>query len=149
MPRSDRDVQLLLGFMNIFQRSIQQYSKVTLPLLQLLQRSQTSSWHTADGTAKCEWTWEAKLMFQKLNRSCTDPLIIQHCDLAKPFILHEDSCWFPIADILNQYSHSEFSSRSISTPGHSLQLNPIHLWWNTIGHCGHNKTAVAFPRSCH
>jgi hypothetical protein len=38
-PKSFRDVQLLLGFTNIYRRFIRQYAKVTLPLTELLKQA--------------------------------------------------------------------------------------------------------------
>jgi len=38
-PKSTRDVQVLLGFTNFYQRFIRKYAKVTLPLTELLKKA--------------------------------------------------------------------------------------------------------------
>jgi len=55
------------------------------------------------GKVKWEWTWQAKLAFQKLKRIFTEAPVFQRFDLAKPIILQMDMSGFAIAGILNQY----------------------------------------------
>src|SRR5882757_7029225 len=58
-PKSIRDVQVLLGFMNFYRRFIRKYAKVTLPLTELLKKSETSRGMKSEGSAKWEWTRDA------------------------------------------------------------------------------------------
>jgi len=63
-PNSVRDVQVLHGFTNFYRRFIRKYSKVTLPLTELLKKSETSRGKKSEGSAKWEWTQEAELAFR-------------------------------------------------------------------------------------
>jgi len=103
-PKSVRDVHVLLGFTNVYQRFIRKYAKVTVTLTELLKNSETSRGKKLDGSAKWELTREAELAFRKLKRTFTEAPILQHFDLAKPIIIQTDASGFAIADILNQYN---------------------------------------------
>jgi hypothetical protein len=102
-PKSMRDVQVLLGFTNFYRRFIQKYAKVTLPLTELLKKSETFRGKKSGGSAKWEWTREAELVFQKLKPTFTEAPILQQLDPAKPIILQTGASGFAIAGILNQY----------------------------------------------
>jgi len=102
-PKSVRDIQVLPRFTNFYRRFIQKYAKVTLPLTELLNESETSPGKKPEGSAKSEWTWEAELAFGKLKRTFTEAPILQHFDPAKRIILQTDASGFAIAGILNQY----------------------------------------------
>jgi hypothetical protein len=94
-PKSIRDVQVLLGFLNFYRRFIRKYAKVAAPISNLLQmRSGSSRW---------EWTRDAELAFRKLKRAFTEAPILQHFDPRKPIILQTDTSGFAIAGILYQY----------------------------------------------
>jgi len=101
---SVRDVQVLLGSMNIDRRFIQKYAKVTLPLTESLKQPE-SCLKRKKGThpARWEWTRQAKVAFQKLKRTFTEALILQPFDPAKQFILQTDVSVFASAGILNKY----------------------------------------------
>jgi len=120
-----RDVQVLLGFMNFYWRFIRKYAKVTLPLTELLKKSETSCGKISEGSAKWECTREAKLAFRNLTRTFTETPILQNFDLAKPIILQMDATGFAISGILNQYDVSvvlrpaSFYSRKSSPAEHN------------------------------
>jgi hypothetical protein len=59
-PKSVRDVQVLLAFTNFYRRFIWKYAKVTVPLTELLKKSETSRGKKSEGSAKWEWTREAE-----------------------------------------------------------------------------------------
>jgi hypothetical protein len=92
-PKSIRDVQVLLGFTNFYQRFIRKYPKVTAPISDLLKKS----------TSKWEWTRKAEPAFTKLKKAFTKAPIHQHFDPAKPIIIQTDASGFTIAGILNHY----------------------------------------------
>ena len=48
-PKSVRDVQVHLGFTNCYPRFIRKYAKVTLPLTELLKKSETSRGKKSEG----------------------------------------------------------------------------------------------------
>jgi len=107
-PKSVRDIQVLLGFANFYRRFIQKYAKITLPLTELLRKTETArAPRDSEGplrpAPKWKWTPEAELAFRKLKKAFTEAPILQHFDPAKPKILQTDASGFSIAGILNQY----------------------------------------------
>ena len=116
MPKSIRDVQVLLGFANFYRRFIRKYAKVTLPFTELMRMTEIARTLKAPGKApgkpneplpKWEWTREAELAFRKLKKAFPDAPILQHFDPAKPIILQTDASGFAIAGNLNQYDRFE------------------------------------------
>jgi hypothetical protein len=115
-PKSVREVQVLLEFTNFYRWFIRKYSKVILPLTELLKKADTTrapkrpsgssggrSRAPQKLSTKWEWTREAELAFRKLKKAFTEAPILQHFDPAKPIILQTDGSGFAIAGILNQY----------------------------------------------
>jgi len=98
-----RDIEMLLGFMNFYRRFIRKYHKVTLPLKELLKKSETSCGKKLEGSAKWEWTWEAEWAFRRPKRTFTEALILYYFQLPKSIFLQTDASGFAIAGILNQY----------------------------------------------
>jgi len=130
-PKSIRDVQVLLGFANVYRRFIRKYAKVTLPITELLRKTEIVRTLKAPGKArgkpkkplpKWEWTREAELAFRKRKNAFTDAPILQHFDPAKSIILQTDASGFSIAGILDQYDGFgtlrpvNFHSRKCSPP---------------------------------
>jgi hypothetical protein len=111
--KSIRDVQVFLGFANVYRRFIRKYAQVMLPLAELLKTTtETARTPKAPGKAlgkpnkplpKWKWTREAELEFRDLMKAFTDAPILQHFDPAKPIILQTDASGFAIAGILNLY----------------------------------------------
>jgi len=103
-PKSVRDVQVLLGFTNFYRRFIRKYAKVTLPLTELLNKTEASPRDKKGAhTVKWEWTQQAELAFRKLKRIFTEAPIFQHFDPAKLIILQTDTSGFAIVGIHNHY----------------------------------------------
>jgi hypothetical protein len=96
-PNSIRDVQVRLGFTNFYRRFIRKYAKVTLPLTELLTKTDKAGEPPEGrprrqkaenrGKVKWEWTRQAEFAFRKLKRTFTGAPILQHFDPAKPIIL--------------------------------------------------------------
>jgi len=91
---SVRDVEVLLGFTNFYQRFIWKYAKVTAPISNLLK---------TQGSRKWEWTRDAEIAFRKLKKAFTEAPILQQFTPQRPIILQTDASGFAIAGILNQY----------------------------------------------
>ena len=92
-PESVRDVEVLLGFTNLYRKFIRKFAKVTAPISTFLK---------TQGSMKWEWSRDAELAFQMLNKAFTGAPILQHFNLQKPIILQTDASGFAIAGILNQ-----------------------------------------------
>jgi hypothetical protein len=103
-PKSVRYVQVLVGFTKFYRRFIRKYAMVTLPLTELLKKTEGSPRGKKGAhTVKWEWTRQAELGFRTLKRTLTKAPILQHFDQARPIILQTDVSGFPIAGIRNQY----------------------------------------------
>jgi hypothetical protein len=91
-PKSGKEVQVLPGFTNIFQRFIQKYALVTVELTELVKKPETSP-RGKNGThpAKSEWTRQAEVAFRKLKRTFTKAPILQQFNMAKAILLQIDS----------------------------------------------------------
>jgi len=101
--KSVRDIQVLLRFTKFYGRFIRKYAKVSLPLVESTNKSETSRSKKLEGSARREWTQEAELAFWQLKRSCTEAPILQHIYPAKPSNLRTDTSGSVIAGIVNQY----------------------------------------------
>jgi hypothetical protein len=109
---SIRDVQVLLGFTNFYRWFIRKYPKVTLPVKELLMKTDIAGKSPKGrpprqksencGIVKWEWTGQAVLVLQKLKRTFTETPIHQDFDSAKPIILQMDASGLAIAGCLNQ-----------------------------------------------
>jgi hypothetical protein len=103
-PESVRDMQVLLGFTNFYQRFIRKYAKVTTLISDLLKKAETSR---TPKHLKLYGTWDTELAIQKLKRAFTKAQILNHFHLAKPSILQTDASGFTITGILNKYDGFE------------------------------------------
>jgi len=100
-PKSIGDVQVLLGFTNFYRRFIRKYSKVTLPLTELLKMPDKAGGPAEGrrrrqksenrGKLKWKWTRQAELAFRKLKTTFTEAPILQNFDPAQPIILQKDA----------------------------------------------------------
>jgi hypothetical protein len=93
-PESVQDVQVLLGFANLYRRFIRKYAMVTAPI---------STWLKTQGSRKWEWTRDAELTSRKLKKAFPEALILQHFNTQTWIILQADGCGFTITGILNRY----------------------------------------------
>jgi len=85
-PKSMRDVQVLVGFTNVYRRFIRKYAKVTLPLTELLNKADKAGEPPEgrpqrqksenSGKVKWAWTWQPELAFQKLKMTFTEAPIL-------------------------------------------------------------------------
>ena len=95
-----RDVQVLLGFTNLYQWFIWKYAMVITLISDLLQKAQNCR---KSKQVKWEWTGDAEPAFRKLKLAFTDAPILKHFNPAEPSILQTDARGFAKASILNQY----------------------------------------------
>ena len=95
-----RDVQVLLGFTNLYQWFIWKYAMVITLISDLLQKAQNCR---KSKQVKWEWTGDAEPAFRKLKLAFTDAPILKHFKPAEPSILQTDARGFAKTSILNQY----------------------------------------------
>jgi len=103
VPRSIHDIQVFLGFANFYRRFIKAYSRVVLPITDLLRK-----------TKKFLWTNQAQEAFDKLKTLFTTAPILKHFDPDLPITLHADSSGAAISGIISQ--------------PHDGILHPVAFW---------------------
>ena len=103
VPKSVHDIQVFLGFANFYRRFIEGYSRVVLPMTNLLRKSN-----------KFLWTSQAQEAFEKLKTSFTTAPILKHFDPDLPVTLHADSSGAAISGIISQ--------------PHDGVLHPVAFW---------------------
>ena len=107
-PDSIKGVQSFLGFANIYQRSIEGYSKLSRPLTDLTKKSEKFFWSDECGRA-----------FEELKQRFTSAPILRHYDPELPCIIECDASDFAIGAVL---SH-EFEGRLHPVAFHSRTMN--------------------------
>ena len=103
VPKSQYDIQVFLGFANFYRCFIDGYSRVVLPLTNLLKKSQ-----------KFLWTARAQEALDKLKTLFTTAPILKHFDPDLPITLHADSSGAAISGIISQ--------------PHNGVLHPVAFW---------------------
>ena len=83
--KSIKDIQVFLGFANLYWRFIQEFSKIAMPLTSILKTT-TSSFAKAKKIPKAPGnsdflTSEAKLVFLRLRQAFTEAPILYYFDL--------------------------------------------------------------------
>ena len=102
-PKSQHDILVFLGFANFYRRFVEAYSRVVLPLTNLLRKSQ-----------RFLWTKPAQEAFDTLKTLFTDAPILKHFDPDLPITLHTDSSGAAISGIISQ--------------PHNDVLHPVAFW---------------------
>jgi hypothetical protein len=90
-PKSVKDVQKFLGFANFYRNFIPDFSRIVLPLTNLLKKDQPFLW---DPTAQSA--------FDYLKTQFTSAPILGHADATQEFTLETDASDFAISGILSQ-----------------------------------------------
>ena len=103
VPKSQHDIQVFFGFANFYRRFIEGYSRVVLPLTNLLRKMR-----------KFLWTSTAQSAFDRLKTLFTSAPILKHFDSELPSTLHADSSGAAISGIISQ--------------PHNGVLHPVAFW---------------------
>jgi RNase H-like domain found in reverse transcriptase len=94
-PRSVKDVQSFLGFMNFYHRFITSYSNIAHPLICLTKKDKTFSWSD-----------DAQCTFENLKSAFVSAPILCHFDPELRIILETDASDYVIAAILSQVNEN-------------------------------------------
>jgi Reverse transcriptase (RNA-dependent DNA polymerase)/RNase H-like domain found in reverse transcriptase/Integrase zinc binding domain/Chromo (CHRromatin Organisation MOdifier) domain/gag-polyprotein putative aspartyl protease len=103
VPKSQYDIQVFLGFANFYRRFIEGYSRVVLPITNLLKKLR-----------KFIWTDKAQAAFDKLKILFTTAPILKHFDPDLEITLHADSSGAALSGIISQW--------------HNGILHPVAFW---------------------
>ena len=98
-PKLIRDIQMFLGFVNFYQRSIQRFSRIAAPLTSMLKTTAGIPFRAAKNSNFL--ISETKLAFLRLKKTFTEAAILHHFDL-KRYIRNEiDVSGYDIGGILS------------------------------------------------
>ena len=90
-PSRIRDLQSFLGFANFYQRFIDNYSGIVIPLTRLLRKD--TPW---------KWSPRCQEIFDMLKQAFTEAPVLRHYDPDHPITLECDASDYAIAAILSQ-----------------------------------------------
>ena len=119
-PESFRDVQVFLGFTNFYRRFIKSYSKITLPLTDLLKgmenRRKSGPFQLID---------RALDAFYSLRQSFTSAPLLRHFDLKLLIRVETNASKFVIRGILLQLFGVDSDRRWHLVAFYSRKLSPV------------------------
>lgn len=109
-PQTFRDVQVFLGFCNFYRKFIRGYSKIALPLTNLMKGMQEGkklgNLRLSNGT---------RTAFQRLKDEFQHAPLLRHFDPDQPIILETDASDFAMGAVLSQ-------------PAEDNQKHPVAFW---------------------
>jgi hypothetical protein len=97
MPDSHRDIQVFLGFANLYRRFIKSFSRIVRPMTAMLKGGKEGKIFGPFGP-----TTEMQEAFRRLQSEFTKAPVLAHCDYEKPIRLETDASGFAIAGIISQ-----------------------------------------------
>ena len=103
VPESVHDVQVFLGLANYYRRFIEGYSRIVLPLTNLLRKD-----------LPFKWSPEAQTAFDAIKVTYTSAPVLCHFNPTLPIQLHTDSSGFALSGILSQL--------------HDNRWHPVAFW---------------------
>jgi len=123
-PTSVRELQVFLGFTNFYRRFIERYSRITVPLTNLLKGS----------SATFNWGEAQERVFRQLKAAFTTAPLLLHFDPAKPCFVEPDASGSAIAGVLSQPDDADGTTgRAHRHPiaFYSRKLNPAEMNYET------------------
>ena len=114
-PRNIKEVRMFLGLCNYYRKFIQNHSKITAPLTQLLQKDH-----------EFEWTTDCQKALDMLKQKLTSPPILIFPDFEKEFVLQTDASGTAIGYVLGQHDNNK-NLRIIAYGGRMLR-KPEQKW---------------------
>jgi hypothetical protein len=112
-PASQHDVQIFMGFANIYRRFIRNFSGVCKPITHTLKGDNTNF----------VWSKACDIALRFLKEQFTTASILQHLDLSKETIMENDTSDFTIAGVLSQCHEGGLHP----TAFFSRKLNPAEM----------------------
>ena len=91
-PECVLDIQTFVGFANFYRRFIKSYSRIIVPITNLLKKSVAFHWSTAANDA-----------FKRLKKAFTTAPILRHFDPSRPAILETDASDYADGGVVSQY----------------------------------------------
>ena len=135
-PKTVYDVRSFLGFVGYYRRFIKDFSKIAIPIREVITGLENQSKRSAKKTF-VEWTEAADSAFEYLKKLCISTPILAYPDYKLPFVLHTDSSSEGLGAVLYQKQNGKlrviaYASRLVSKaeshyPAHKLEF--LALKW--------------------
>jgi hypothetical protein len=93
-PTSVGDIRSFLGLAGYYRRFIEEFSKISKPMTELLEKDK-----------KFEWTFAYEPSFQELKKRLTTALILVMPNMEKPFSIYCDASGHGLGCVLMQHGH--------------------------------------------
>jgi hypothetical protein len=119
-PTSVGDIRSFLGLAGYYRRFIEEFSKISKPMTELLEKDK-----------KFKWTSACEASFQKLKKRLTTAPILVMPDMGKPFSIYCDASSQGLGCVLMQDGHMvAYASRQLRKheahyPIHDLELAAV------------------------
>ena len=113
VPTTVKDVRSFLGFAGYYRRFVKGFSKIALPLNNLLQGTGGKK------TAAVTWTPDCQAAFEKLKGVLLQAPVLAYADFKAPFRLYTDASFQGLGAVLSQVQ--EGKERVIAYASRSLQ----------------------------
>jgi hypothetical protein len=116
-PQNILDIRSFLGLIGYYRRFIEGFSKISKPVIELLEKSKTF-----------EWTPRRETSFQELKKRLTTTPVLTMPDMEKPFSIYCDVSGQGLGCVLMQDGHVvAYASRQLKKheekyPTHDLEL---------------------------
>jgi hypothetical protein len=130
-PTSDDDIRSFLGLAGYYRRFIEQFSKISKPMIELLEKDK-----------KFEWRSTCEASFQELKKRLTTAPILVMPDMEKLFSIYCDASGQGLGCVLMQDGHVvAYASRQLRRheahyPTHDLELaaviHALKIWMHYL-----------------
>jgi hypothetical protein len=130
-PQNILDIRSFLGLARYYRRFIEGFSKISMPMTELLEKSKTF-----------EWTPGREASFQELKKRLTAAPVLTMPDMEKPFSIYCDASCQGLGCVLMQDGHVvAYASRQLRKheekyPTHELELaavvRTLKIWRHDI-----------------
>ena len=120
-PANIKELQSFLGFTNFYCMFIAYYTKIALPLFNLLKKN-----------VEFIWSDQCSEAFVKLNEAFVSASLLKHPDTSKPFVIETDASDFALGGILSQYHNDilcpvAFYSRKMTSAEINYEIHDKEL----------------------
>jgi len=99
-PSTVHHIRQFLGLASYYRRFIKNFSRIALPLSDLLKVGESGDKHKS---CSVPWTTAQQLAFDRLKTALTNVPVLQQVDPTKPFVIETDASDFAIGSCLLQY----------------------------------------------
>lgn len=121
-PRSQKELQSLLGLANYYRRFVRGYAEIAHPLTELTRKN-------------IEWVWgdEQRNAFNRIKTILTSRPLLSYPDFSREFIIQTDASGYGLGAVLSQMQRSPHSDEEVEVviAYASRHLNERERKWST------------------